>query len=274
MSLPPDSSASRRALLQKLLAEKSKDAKRVRRAPLLPLAPRPARLPLSFAQERLWFLEQLDGGSLVYAIMGTLELNGPLDVSALSRAVGALLERHEVLRTRFDLEGDTPVQHIEPAVPSPSPSWTSPRAQWRKGGGPRRTDPARGCPSIRADRCGSGARPVGPDGRAPARLPRGPAPRGDGWLVDEHLLPGAVVALRRVSRRCGARSRDAAAPVRGLRPLAALTGPRGAGGLPARLLAKEARRSSHGSASPTDRPRPPIQGSAGSYLDGPPLPPR
>ncbi len=68
-------------------------------------------------QERLWFLEQLDGAALVYAILGTLEIEGPLDVAALSKAVESLLARHEVLRTRFDLAGELPVQHIEPTSP-------------------------------------------------------------------------------------------------------------------------------------------------------------
>jgi amino acid adenylation domain-containing protein/non-ribosomal peptide synthase protein (TIGR01720 family) len=71
-------------------------------------------LPLSFAQERLWFLAQLDPGDRSYVIPSLLRLAGPLDRPALARALGALIERHELLRTTFVLAGGAPVQIVHP----------------------------------------------------------------------------------------------------------------------------------------------------------------
>lgn len=68
--------------------------------------------PLSDAQRRLWFLYQLDPGGAAYNVPATLEVEGRLDVSALERALRALTERHAVLRTRFVVRGDEPVQHL------------------------------------------------------------------------------------------------------------------------------------------------------------------
>ncbi|MET3498349.1 amino acid adenylation domain-containing protein, partial [Variovorax boronicumulans] len=71
------------------------------------LADRGAPLPLSFAQQRLWFLEQLDEHArLAYLMPSGLRLVGPLDESALVRALDRILARHEVLRTGFVRQGD------------------------------------------------------------------------------------------------------------------------------------------------------------------------
>ena len=62
---------------------------------------RPDRIPLSFAQQRLWFLDRLEPGSSFYNIPVAIRLKGKLNVAALKRAFQALLERHEILRTTF-----------------------------------------------------------------------------------------------------------------------------------------------------------------------------
>ena len=72
-------------------------------------------LPLSFSQQRLWFLDQLEPGSPRYNIPQGWRLKGPLDRAVLERSLNALLERHEVLRTSFTMIGDQPAQQIAPA---------------------------------------------------------------------------------------------------------------------------------------------------------------
>src|SRR4051812_45761515 len=73
------------------------------------------RLPLSFAQQRLWFLDQLEPGGNEYLIRVALRLSGELDVAALEEALSGLVARHEVLRTRFAAdETGEPYQVIDP----------------------------------------------------------------------------------------------------------------------------------------------------------------
>jgi amino acid adenylation domain-containing protein len=87
---------------------------------LPPLTPRPASsgaLPLSFAQQRLWFLGQLDPEDVSYNVCRTLELRGRLDVAALEAALEAVIHRHEALRTTFPSVDGQPIQHI--AAPAP-----------------------------------------------------------------------------------------------------------------------------------------------------------
>ena len=74
---------------------------------------RPA--PLSFAQERLWFLNQLEPKSPAYNESNVIRLNGSLDVPALRKAFNQIIERHEVLRTTIVLAGGTPQQLIAPS---------------------------------------------------------------------------------------------------------------------------------------------------------------
>jgi non-ribosomal peptide synthetase component F len=80
-----------------------------------------ATAPLSFAQERLWFLDRLDPGSNAYSIPTAVRIAGPLDVPALQRAIDRVVERHEILRTAFPLVGDGPVQTVAPSLTVPLP---------------------------------------------------------------------------------------------------------------------------------------------------------
>jgi amino acid adenylation domain-containing protein len=70
---------------------------------------------LSFAQERLWFLDQFDPGSPVYNISRALQIEGPLDSTALQKALDGILARHESLRTVFRSVDGTPVQEVIPS---------------------------------------------------------------------------------------------------------------------------------------------------------------
>ena len=86
-------------------------------ATLPPITPadRSQDLPLSFAQQRLWFLAQLDGASTAYHIAGGVHLSGALDRGALRAALDRIMTRHEALRTTFvEFEGK-PVQIIGPS---------------------------------------------------------------------------------------------------------------------------------------------------------------
>ncbi|VVP79795.1 D-alanine--poly(phosphoribitol) ligase subunit 1 [Pseudomonas fluorescens] len=74
-------------------------------------------LPLSFAQERQWFLWQLEPGSAAYHIPTALRLRGALQVDALRQAFTALVERHETLRTTFVLDDERPRQQVHAQMP-------------------------------------------------------------------------------------------------------------------------------------------------------------
>ncbi|MEW2526410.1 condensation domain-containing protein [Streptomyces sp. NPDC047071] len=78
-------------------------------------ADRGAPVPASFAQERLWILDQFIGPTSLYNVALVLRLSGPLDQAALRTALGDVLERHEALRTRVVLGEDGPVQEVLPA---------------------------------------------------------------------------------------------------------------------------------------------------------------
>jgi hypothetical protein len=86
--------------------------------PILPV-PRTGDLPLSWAQERLWFLDRLAPGGAAYNVPVAVQLAGELDAARFAAALAGVARRHEVLRTRFAEAGGGPVQVIdaEPDVP-------------------------------------------------------------------------------------------------------------------------------------------------------------
>ncbi|MCA1681619.1 MAG: amino acid adenylation domain-containing protein, partial [Actinobacteria bacterium] len=81
---------------------------------VIPVASREGALPLSFAQQRLWFLNEFEPDSSEYITPSALRLRGELDVAALSRALSGLVARHESLRTTFESVGGRGVQVVHP----------------------------------------------------------------------------------------------------------------------------------------------------------------
>ena len=73
--------------------------------------------PLSFAQSRLWFLDQLDPGNPIYNGTSALRLVGNLDYDSLKRSFEVISQRHETLRTRFLAVDGQPLQVIDPPAP-------------------------------------------------------------------------------------------------------------------------------------------------------------
>ena len=101
----PDDHADRRALLAARLRRAAEGGGELRRA------------PLSLAQQRLWFVEQMAPGGSAYTISSALRLEGALDVPRLSAALTRIRARHPSLRTRFEDEGGAPLQAIDPPQP-------------------------------------------------------------------------------------------------------------------------------------------------------------
>ncbi|MGH8547085.1 MAG: condensation domain-containing protein [Methylococcales bacterium] len=86
-----------------------------RAAPIHPV-PRDGHLPLSFAQERVWFVEQCQPGTTVHNLRAVFHLGGALDAAILEKSVQEIVRRHEILRTTFPAVDGQPVQAISPEV--------------------------------------------------------------------------------------------------------------------------------------------------------------
>src|SRR5512145_2682415 len=69
-------------------------------------------VPVSFAQQRLWFLDQLEGASATYSMPTALQLEGRLDIAILERSLNEIVRRHEILRTTCPSEHVVPIQYI------------------------------------------------------------------------------------------------------------------------------------------------------------------
>ncbi|MFH8336565.1 non-ribosomal peptide synthase/polyketide synthase [Streptomyces sp. AM6-12] len=87
----------------------------------IPRADRDRPLPLSFAQQRLWFLDRLRPGDPRYNSAVAVRFTGPLDQAALGSALAAVVARHEALRTTFEETDGRPAQRVHPAAPVPLP---------------------------------------------------------------------------------------------------------------------------------------------------------
>ncbi|HEU0055523.1 MAG TPA: amino acid adenylation domain-containing protein, partial [Longimicrobium sp.] len=143
------------------------------RTELPPIEPvsRDGRVPLSFAQQRLWFLERMGGLGSTYHIRTRLRLRGELDRDALVRALDAIVARHESLRTTFAEVDGVPEQRIAPAEAS-------------------RFHLAEHDLSGEADRKAAFARLVAGEAPVPFDLARGPLIRGTlvRLAADDHVL--------------------------------------------------------------------------------------
>ncbi len=84
-------------------------------SPIVPV-PRDGELPLSFAQQRLWFIDQLEPGGSVYNFPAAVRLKGPLNMAALKQSLDEIVKRHEALRTTFAIVDGRPVQVIAPLL--------------------------------------------------------------------------------------------------------------------------------------------------------------
>jgi len=110
LSLPPE----KRELFKLILKEKGID---IAELGIIPQDRKTNKFPLSFGQQRLWFLDQLEPGSPLYNNPAAVVLTGPLNVTALKQSLEEVTRRHEVLRTTFTTENEQPVQVIHPSIP-------------------------------------------------------------------------------------------------------------------------------------------------------------
>ncbi|MCM3903132.1 MAG: condensation domain-containing protein, partial [Pyrinomonadaceae bacterium] len=107
-------SPTKRALVELLLKEKKEKQSRGQK---ILRRPESNVVPLSFAQQQLWFLDQLNPGEAYYNIPRALRLSGWLNVMALEQSLSEIIRRHEVLRTTFDAIQGEPCQIVSPSVP-------------------------------------------------------------------------------------------------------------------------------------------------------------
>ncbi len=230
--------------------------------PIRPV-PREGVLPLSFAQERLWFLDQLQPGSPFYNLSAALRLAGDLDARALAAAFAEIVRRHEALRTTFPGTGGVPVQRIAPAAAASLPILDLSGLPDPEGEARRRVEELTALPFDLE---------TGPLLRL-ALLRLGEREHvlliamhhivSDGWSLGVLVAEGGALYRafvegrhRRVAAVAAARP---ARPVRRLRRLAARLAARRGAGPPARLVEGGAEGAPTRLELPTDRPRPRVQ---------------
>ncbi|MBU2713155.1 non-ribosomal peptide synthetase [Zooshikella harenae] len=105
-------SPEKRALVEQLLAKKKQE--KLQTARIVPLKDRSGKHVLSYAQQRLWSIDQLLGKNSYYNIPVALQLNGRLNQAALEKALATIIERHQSLRTAFSVEDGHGVQQVVP----------------------------------------------------------------------------------------------------------------------------------------------------------------
>ncbi|HYH79780.1 MAG TPA: amino acid adenylation domain-containing protein [Longimicrobium sp.] len=156
-----------------VLRDFARELETATRAELPPIetAPRDARLPLSFAQQRLWFLRELGGGGSAYHIPTRIRMRGELDREALGRALDRIVARHEALRTTFAQVDGEPEQRVAPVAASAF-------------------HPVEHDLSAHPDAEAELRRLAGEEARAPFDLARGPLVRGRlvRMAEDDHVL--------------------------------------------------------------------------------------
>jgi non-ribosomal peptide synthetase component F len=108
-------SPKQRALFELLRKEQAQEERVAAFKPTIPRAGAAEWYPLSFAQQRLWFLDQLEPDNSFYSIPLAVRLRGTLDMDALEGSIREITRRHEVLRAAFNALGGQPVQVIRPA---------------------------------------------------------------------------------------------------------------------------------------------------------------
>src|SRR4051812_9321860 len=114
-----DLSGAQRALLEERLQRARNAAAKPAERTSIPRRTQESDLPLSFAQERLWFLDQLEPGSAVYNVCQAVRLAGTLDLNALEKTLNEIVRRHEIMRTNFVAAEGRPVQLVAPGRPLP-----------------------------------------------------------------------------------------------------------------------------------------------------------
>ena len=114
--------SKQRDLLLAKLREKAAN-RAVEKAQVSSITPvtRDEHIPLSFAQQRLWFLHQMNPTSPIYHLPNAVRMKGGLDIRALERTLSEIVRRHESLRTTFSVVDGLPVQIFSPAIQQPLP---------------------------------------------------------------------------------------------------------------------------------------------------------
>ena len=113
------SAAEKRALFEALLQEEGVSLTPAKKT--IPRRDNDANIPLSFAQQRLWFLDQLTPHTHAYNFPTAMRITGVVDIPALQCTLTEIATRHEALRTTFRVEGGRPFQVIMPPTPIPLP---------------------------------------------------------------------------------------------------------------------------------------------------------